>query len=317
MPLSDNTGRTIKIHYLCDGPTNSSSPTFMFEGDNSHGYADYLYLQQLLKQHNRRSCIWDKAGLGYSDYMYSDMYNNSLYYHNFVRMIDEKNIAWVAWGGGGSLVYDYLFTHSNISSNNISITLIDAYPTGIEWRTPYVLKKWSNDTLIKYVTDDMTKRFQLIFLINAFGVPLGLMNIFFPAQRSKWLPFADETRWFFLTEKTWITQRWYLENLVNETDVFSEKRLNSNIPINHIMSIKTDEQIVESICLPNKMNASSDECQYEIEANQYMINVRKELVSLTENGQVYECTKSACNQGYFVSEGAEFTVDALLKLYPN
>ena len=93
----------------------------MLEGDNSHGYADYLHLQQLLKQHNRRSCIWDKAGLGYSDFMYADMYNDSLYYHNFIQMIadDHTNIAWVAWGGGGSLVYDYLFSYTNTTSEQL------------------------------------------------------------------------------------------------------------------------------------------------------------------------------------------------------
>ena len=44
----DNSGRKMQIHYLCDGPTNTSMPTFMFEGDQSHGYADYLNLQKLL-----------------------------------------------------------------------------------------------------------------------------------------------------------------------------------------------------------------------------------------------------------------------------
>ena len=69
VPLADNSGRHLKIHYKCDGPLNG--PVFMFEGSGSHGMADYFGLQQILKENNRRSCIWDKPGLGYSDYLYT------------------------------------------------------------------------------------------------------------------------------------------------------------------------------------------------------------------------------------------------------
>jgi hypothetical protein len=45
-------GRTIKVHYLCDGPVNDNLPVIMFEGDGSHGLLDYLSLQKLLKENN-------------------------------------------------------------------------------------------------------------------------------------------------------------------------------------------------------------------------------------------------------------------------
>ena len=312
----DNSGRKMQIHYLCDGPTNTSMPTFMFEGDQSHGYADYLNLQKLLKAKNRRSCIWDKAGLGYSDFLYSDMANNTLYYDNFIKMINEKNVAWVAWGGGGSLVYDYISRNNqNKSNNNLSLTLIDAYPTGIEWTVPFVLKNWSNAQLIDYITRDLDSRFNLIYLINGLAVPFGIMNFFIPPNGND--EYSDERRWFFLTEKTWITQRWALEGLAKEEDVFSEKKIDQNIPINHIMSVKSDEQIIETVCLPKKFSKISEECNYELRANRYLINVRKELTTLTKNGRIIECNQDACNQGYFVYEGVDFTIKALLELYPS
>ena len=72
--------------------------------------------------------------------MYSDILNDSVYYHQFIQMIGGKNIAWVAWGGGGSLVYDYVATNlQNSNENNVSITLVHPYLTGIEWRVSCVL----------------------------------------------------------------------------------------------------------------------------------------------------------------------------------
>jgi hypothetical protein len=299
---------------------NVSMPTFMIEGDNTHSYATYLNLQKLLKSHNRRSCVWDKAGQGYSDFLYSDMTNHSLYYQNFIKMIDEKNLAWIGWGDGGSLVYDYLskFYDQNSSNSNVSLTLIDAYPAGIEWKLPFVIKNWSNKQMISYITSDMESRFKQILLINAISIPFGLINFFVPSSNSSRVDeYANERRWSYFSEKTWATQRWTLTSLINEEDVFSEKKLNQNIQINHIMSVKSDEQIIESICFPKKFSKISDECDYEIRANRYLINVRKELTSLTRHGQVIECEKDECNQEYFMLDGIEFTVKALLELYPD
>ena len=57
-------GRSLRTHFLCDGPINDSFPVFMFEGDGSHGIGDWRGIQMLMKEKNRRSCIWDKPGLG-------------------------------------------------------------------------------------------------------------------------------------------------------------------------------------------------------------------------------------------------------------
>ena len=101
MKLDDNTDRHLKIHYLCDGPQNSSLPTFLFEGDDSHGLADYLSVQKLMKNNSLRSCIWDKPGLGFSDYLYDNMQNYSIIYHNFISSLNEKPpYIFVGWGAG-------------------------------------------------------------------------------------------------------------------------------------------------------------------------------------------------------------------------
>ena len=102
-------GRTIKVHYLCDGPVNSNQPVIMFEGSASHGLADYLSLQKLLKENNRRSCIWDKPGNGYSDYLYTGFKDYINIYHNMLTSFGEnKPFALVGWGGGNFIFIIYI-----------------------------------------------------------------------------------------------------------------------------------------------------------------------------------------------------------------
>jgi hypothetical protein len=88
--LEDGSGQTQKIHVFCDGPVNDSMPVIMFEGSGSHGYADYLGLQLVLTERKFRSCSWDKAGLGFSDYALAEQHNASSYYHNLVQATAEK-----------------------------------------------------------------------------------------------------------------------------------------------------------------------------------------------------------------------------------
>jgi hypothetical protein len=287
----------------------------MFESDGSHSYVDFLGLQSLLTLSNRRSCIWDKAGLGYSDFLYADMYDNSLYYHNFIKLIGEKEpFNFVGWGGGGSIIYNYASERPEMFK---SITLLDTYPLKFEWTTPAVLKNWSDSELNGYINSDLAKRFQTIYSINALAIPFGVMAFFYPSS-SFYPPYlTEEKNWFFLTEKTWTTQKYYLEQLAYEDDVFSTKKINKSIPINHVMSIKNDNQVINSTCLPKNWDAQSVECQYEIKANRYSIIVRKNLTSLTNKGKIYECFETSCGQSFLVYDNPQFTAKALLELNPN
>lgn len=159
--LADNSNRSLRIHYLCSGPSNSSQPTFVFEGDGAHGHADYLGLQRLMSRAGRRSCIWDKAGLGYSDFLFSDMVgaNYSLYYDRFVRELvargEKAPFVWVAWGAGGSIVYSYAQKSPDMVA---SITLVDSYPAQYEWNSTATLKKMTKSQIDSYVSFDMAKR---------------------------------------------------------------------------------------------------------------------------------------------------------------
>jgi hypothetical protein len=74
-----------------------------------------------------------------------------------------------------------------------------------------------------------------IYEINSIGVPLGLLRYFIPFGASQPPQFAAERNWFFLTEKTWATQRYILDTLVTELDVFTTEAISPMISVNQIM----------------------------------------------------------------------------------
>ena len=99
--LDDGSGREYSIHYLCAGAVNSSLPVFMIEGDSGRSHADFLPLQRALGGVGRRSCVWDKPGLGFSGYLFSDTRDYSAFYHQLMTGLDQSPpYAMVGYGAG-------------------------------------------------------------------------------------------------------------------------------------------------------------------------------------------------------------------------
>lgn len=124
-------GEIIKINYFCS-QSNTSDSIIMIEGDETHGIVDLLSLQTILAKENRTCCIWDKPGIGFSDYLYNGMKNyNSPLYHNMIKAIlanenvtTFKKLAFVATGSfGGDLIYQYALDHSEMDHSEM-----DFYP---------------------------------------------------------------------------------------------------------------------------------------------------------------------------------------------
>ena len=313
VPLSDNSGRSLTIHYLCDGPTNSSYPTFMLEGSNGHGLMDYYGIQAILKEHNRRSCIWDKAGLGYSDYLFSDMYDHKLYYHNFFKSIDEKSpFIFVGFGAGGETVYNYALEHPEMVS---SITFVDVSPALVEWTTQKLLKNLTNDQYDQEVSSDLANRYGLFGIINGLGVPCGLMPLFFPKNKVYPRETANEVDWYFLTDKTWATQKQFLKTLkTNSNNDTFNKTLNGTISINHIMTAKNEQQIIKQVCVLRRLEQNSTDCENEIRASKLNIEFKHDLLKFDK---IIECTMDECDLGFYIYEGSNYTVQSLIKLYEH
>lgn len=310
VPLEDNSGRTLRMHYLCDGPINNSFPIYMFEGDGTHGMADYLGLQKYLKNKNRRSCIWDKPGLGYSEYLFADMHDFSLIYHNFFKLINEKSpFIFVGWGGGGSIVYKYALTHPEMV---YSITFLDVSPNLVEFIIPKILKNLTDSEYKNYFDNEIAGRYSLFRIINGLGVPWGLMSLFVPLGKSDPPEYRNEINWFMLTDKTWTTQYYLLGDALNDVDNYTS--LKPNITLNHIMTVLNDQQIVDKQCKPKKLDQSSADCQYEIQANKKLIELRLKLATYNT---VINCTLSDCSLGYYIFDNPKYTVDNLMNLYLN
>ena len=309
--LGDGSGRTIKIHCLCEGAINVSKPTFIFQGDATHGLMDYYGLHTLLKENNRRSCIFDLTGLGYSDYMYLNTYTYDPmpYYHNMLKSFNESSpFIFVGWGGGGPTIYRYALQHPEMV---YSLTFLDVYPARFEWITPKVLKNWTDDQYNSNVQSDLSSRSSLFKIINGLGVPWGLMSIFVPLSSVYPSNTAREVNWYFLADKTWSTQEIFLKVLANATDPYNVA-LNSSITMNHIMTTYTDNQVISLTCGVKNYPANSSDCQYEINANKLSIVWRK---NLTNFNNIINCTLDECSLGYYVFSGANFTVQKLLQLY--
>jgi hypothetical protein len=231
------------------------------------------------------------------------------YYHNMLKSFNESPpFIFVGWGGGGPTVYKYAIQHPEMVS---SLTFLDVYPSRVEWITPKILKNWTEDQYNSYVKSDLAGRYSTFGIINGIGVPWGLMSIFVPKNSVYPESTANEVNWYFLTDKTWSTQEVFLQLLANETDPYTAA-INSSIKINNIMTVKSDQQIYTKICQPQNYALNSSNCQYEIQANQLSIIWRQ---NLTKFDNIVNCSMDSCNLGYYVYEGANYTVQQLLHLY--
>ncbi|CAF0830609.1 unnamed protein product [Brachionus calyciflorus] len=307
LKISNSSSTKVRFHFLCDGP-KSEKPVFLFEGSASHGLADYLSLQMLLKKNGRRSCIWDKPGLGYSDYLTTDYKSHSDMFEYLVNSLGEKGpFELVGWGGGGTLIYEYAFKRPD---NVKSLTFLDSPTFDMEFEIIKKLNNLSEDDTKKYKMSQYLSRKFLLGLINGLAVPFGFVSLFVPGYRVFYPELTDEVNWYFLTEKTWIAQEYLLNDLFFGKDAYTLK-IDQSIPINLILTVKSDEQIKELIC--KKRGLDAEKCKYEIDSNRISIEYRTKLKDLSTKGNIYKCTMDDCDLGYYVGVGANYTVDILLK----
>lgn len=148
-------------------------------------------------------------------------------------------------------------------------------------------------------------------IINGLGVPWGLMKVFVPPEKSWPENLRDERRWFMLTEKTWITQRWALEDLATEPDVYTRDKILDRISVSAIMSKWNDSQVERLKCQKNKLDA--EKCTYEKRLNDYMFKAKNDLV--TNGGIEAVCDEDECDQGFFVYLSPQYTVDRIMEIY--
>ncbi|RNA26354.1 hypothetical protein BpHYR1_006824 [Brachionus plicatilis] len=299
VPLSDKSNRFIKIHLVCDGPKSANRSSFLIEGDCRSSHVDFLGIQRELVKMNRRVCVWDKAGLGYSDFFYSDMRNHGLYYSNFLRSINESRVVLVGMGDGADLV----LANAGKLDNLERLVLFDALPTRLRWHAESQVRNWSQNKLQEQIGNFVEKKIWLIKLVNAFAVPLGLVPSV--VQRKKF-DFSMENNLLWLNEKVWLSEKMYLEQLEGSGDKLFDLG-GFDVRVSHVITKKSNDQIYDQLCAPKNQKANSRYCLYEKKMNGYLVSERSKMVN---NGSVYECNENECGAEYFI-RNAQFTAKVL------
>ena len=303
--LSDKSNRMINIHLVCDGANNDNKSVFLIEGDLTTSHVDLMPIQREIVKMNRRVCIWDKAGLGYSDFLYSDMHDHHLYYANLLNLINQSKVVLVGMADGVELVLRNAFKVKNVQK----IILIDAFPTRLKWNAEYMARNFSQTKHKEQIKKFIDKKLISINLINSFGVPFGLVPNFL---QNKHFDFVTESNLLMLNEKIWLSEKLYLDQLAFETDFDLTSFSGFNFSISHVITTKSDDQIYERLCAPKKQNKTSRYCLYEQQLNRYLISERKKM---TKDGNVYECRDYDCSIEDFI-KNSKSIAKILINLNP-
>jgi len=309
----------IKLHYLCSKSSFDASDVIMLEGDLTHSLVDLLSLQKLLALKNRTSCIWDKPGLGFSDYLYNGMksYNSPLY-HNMINamlaneeMLNLEKLSFVATGSfGGDLIYQYALDHPERVK---SLTFLDVVPNNVEFSIKNKLSNFTEKEAEDYKNKEYSYRQTYSKLKNAFGVPWGIISFYVEPYKPFFSDLNDEIDWFSHTEKKSITENYFINIVKDRVSSFSSNVvINHTIPLNLIISKKSDEQIIQYKCTPRKIDRNSEECKYEINSNRMLIQEKEKLSSLVPKSKLIECKLDECSVDYFLGAGANYTISILL-----
>ena len=133
------------------------------------------------------------------------MVDFKLIYHNMITSFGEKGpFIMVGWGAGGETFYRYALDHPEMFD---SIVFLDVYPIDIEFKTPYVLKNWTEAERDKYKYNTVSSRRNTLDLIDSLAVPFGFMQFFYPVPDRYPPERRAEMRWFFLTDRTWVRKK--------------------------------------------------------------------------------------------------------------
>ncbi|TRY61459.1 hypothetical protein TCAL_03167 [Tigriopus californicus] len=174
---------TQTIYYRCEGNT-TDLPPIIFESDGSHGLGDWLGILNAMEGRHR-ICVWDKPGLGFSDYMRFDQEQPIQFYHELIQALARQEpefappYAFVGWGGGLNVIYQYALDHPE---NVHSLINLDGALEGVEFRLPAIINNLTETQAQEQFEADMRGRFQTFSLINGLGIPFGLVQFFISKQ---------------------------------------------------------------------------------------------------------------------------------------
>lgn len=191
-------GKEQKLHYLCEGPL-TERPTIWFEVGGGHTMCDFYGLQLELAANNYRSCIYDRPGLGWSEYSFPDQ---PYWYYDLLKATGEPGpFVLAVWAAGGEITYPFVTEHPDMV---YSWVLMDVGLPTEDWNINQYLYNWTDAETEAFKKKDLDGRYVLFDVIRALGTPFGWMNLFLPStDKATYIPQDryDEFRWHQLLEK--------------------------------------------------------------------------------------------------------------------
>ncbi|KAJ1983202.1 hypothetical protein H4R33_004842 [Dimargaris cristalligena] len=148
--VSVNGTGSYAFHVHCVGPTDSDKPTYVISNDEGNPLTTLVALQSSLSNRNRRVCLYDRPGYGWSEPGYV-VQTPAYVVHSLKQALDsvKEKSPYIMLGYGAGGEYAQLFTH--IYPTFVSgVGLIDSYPNK-DFLYAYAMNETSSD-----IYDDVT-----------------------------------------------------------------------------------------------------------------------------------------------------------------
>jgi hypothetical protein len=277
--------------------------------------------------------VWDKPGLGYSDYAFADQLRTEAFYADLVLALSkaEPNFtAPFALVGVGEATDPVLQLAASRPELVASVLMVEATSADQEWRILAELNNWTRPRLEQEMTSASEAQLPLAHVVQAFGVPFGMVKHFARPRNASadfWTKEeAAELHWLYGTEKRWVLHKWSLQEHVVNASSALESRVavapGNGIPVSVITSNLNQEQTRQLVCAspPAVFSALSHAnlpCDIKV---QVFERVQKERLSAVANGGVIDYCDSderCAATDYFLLENPEFTAQKIAQILLN
>ena len=284
-------GQNGTLQVYCIGSTNASKPSIFFFSSAAHGIVDFYGLQYYISSSNgtnRRVCIHDPLGFGWSQDPFNGQFTNYEYLYRLMISSGEPQ-PWhiVGWGGGGSAL---MYLANNHTSSIKSVL--------------------GQEEISNYRTKELSSRGGLVQLILSIAIPWGLIGIFIPISPreegyyppEKWSEFRVQM-W---KSKVWISQYQGIQNL--QTTPYSQDPLSGFAPL------PSNIRVFGVYCNVT-LDCNSQDCSETLKQNIYYNTKKFALIKkISENATIALNVDDDCDLGLPVLK-PKFTAESIIKLY--